>query len=351
MDVDLEARRIVVVADALPAEPIPTGRELHVLDKSTSPPDYLGALRVVEVGEDTDRAGTGGGHGPRGAGQTGCELWSLVAWRTSAGGVACALLRRSLEAKEKLPAELLLLVDPLVSISTAIAARTWVWSLVFAAAILLVCVVIPRGFCGYVCPLGTLIDLFDWLVGRRVILLRGPVTGGWRKLKYYVLVSVLMCSVCGVLISGFVAAIPVLTRGLAFLLAPLQTAAFRGWYQVPPVGGATRCRSMLFALVLLLGLRAALDSGAATSVRLAPSSQRRTCSDCSSAGRSTCTGCDRCRRICPFDAIHDDYTTRVADCTLCRTCGGRARSGRSTICRAGIRRTRSAVSPRVVPTS
>jgi ferredoxin len=36
----------------------------------------------------------------------------------------------------------------------------------------------------------------------------------------------------------------------------------------------------------------------------------------------TCTLCDRCRKICPFDAIHDDYSTRVADCTLCHTCGG-----------------------------
>ncbi len=90
-------------------------------------------------------------------------------------------MRRVWRPRNKLPAELLLVIDPLVSISTAIAARTWVWSLVFAATILLVCLVIPRGFCGYVCPLGTLIDLFDWLRGPPRVLAgvrRGPAGGG-----------------------------------------------------------------------------------------------------------------------------------------------------------------------------
>ena len=68
----------------------------------------------------------------------------------------------------KLPyAELFLVLDPLLSVSVAVAARTWVWSLVAAGAILLVGMVFPRGFCGYICPLGTLIDVFDWAVGGR----------------------------------------------------------------------------------------------------------------------------------------------------------------------------------------
>ncbi|MGM0488990.1 MAG: hypothetical protein ACQESR_19795 [Planctomycetota bacterium] len=40
--------------------------------------------------------------------------------------------------KEFLPAEVFLAIDPLVSISTAIASETWVWSLTFASPILLV---------------------------------------------------------------------------------------------------------------------------------------------------------------------------------------------------------------------
>ena len=52
VDVDLEARRIVVEAARPPAEPLPTDRELHVFDTGRSPPDYLGALRVVEASEN-----------------------------------------------------------------------------------------------------------------------------------------------------------------------------------------------------------------------------------------------------------------------------------------------------------
>ena len=47
VDVDLDARRIVVEAAVPPAEPLPAGRELHVIDTGISPPDYLGALRVI----------------------------------------------------------------------------------------------------------------------------------------------------------------------------------------------------------------------------------------------------------------------------------------------------------------
>ena len=56
------------------------------------------------------------------------------------------------------------LLDPLVSLSTALADKAWVFSLTWAAAILLIGLLFPRGFCGYLCPLGTLIDLFDMSV-------------------------------------------------------------------------------------------------------------------------------------------------------------------------------------------
>lgn len=54
-----------------------------------------------------------------------------------------------LQRKERISAELFLTIDPLVSLSTGIASRSWVWSLTCAAIILAVCIFIPRGFCGY----------------------------------------------------------------------------------------------------------------------------------------------------------------------------------------------------------
>ena len=128
----------------------------------------------------------------------------------------------TMQAKELLDAEMFLTLDPLLSISTALAARTWIFSLAWAAVIILICLLVPRGFCGYVCPLGTLLDIFDWAIGRRIKFLRLKTEGWWANLKYYILGATLVSAVFGLLLSGFVAAIPVVTRGMVFIFGPIQ---------------------------------------------------------------------------------------------------------------------------------
>lgn len=227
-----------------------------------------------------------------------------------------------LAAKEKVPADLFLVIDPLVSISTALAARSWVWSLIWAGVILLVCVLIPRGFCGYLCPLGTLIDLFDWALGRRVKRFRVRGEGWWVHIKYYLLAGVLIAALGGVLLSGFVAAIPVLTRGLLFLGEPLQSGLLRGWHLVVPLNAGHFLSLALFCCVLGLGLlrprfwcKYVCPSGAVFSLgNLFRVTERKV--------ESSCINCNQCVEVCPFDAIKPDFTTRVTDCTLCQTCGG-----------------------------
>ncbi|HEX2971771.1 MAG TPA: 4Fe-4S binding protein, partial [Tepidisphaeraceae bacterium] len=62
--------------------------------------------------------------------------------------------------KEWLPLETFLWLDPLVGLSTAIASRQWNVAVGGMLGILVLCLFWPRGFCGYLCPLGTLIDGF-----------------------------------------------------------------------------------------------------------------------------------------------------------------------------------------------
>jgi len=227
-----------------------------------------------------------------------------------------------LTARELLPAETFLLLDPLVSVSTALAARSWVWSLKWAGLLLIVCLLIPRGFCGFVCPLGTLIDLLDWAIGKRAKRLKIEQDGWWVNLKYYVLAATLIASLCGVLVSGFLAAIPVLTRGFGYLATPLGIGLTKGWYLVPPMHAGHALSILLFLIVLGLGFlrprfwcRYVCPTGAVFSVANALRITDRKV-------ESTCIGCGRCRKVCPFDAIRDDFTTRAADCTFCQTCGG-----------------------------
>ncbi|MBL8818657.1 MAG: 4Fe-4S binding protein [Planctomyces sp.] len=247
------------------------------------------------------------------------ELWSLSyqdprAWPSHYAD--------RLKEKEFAPAELFLMIDPLVSLSTGIASRSWVWSLTSAAVILLICVVIPRGFCGYLCPLGTLIDVFDWLVGSRVQRFRVSEDGWWVHIRFYLLAGILFAAFGGVLLSGFFAAIPVITRGLQFSIAPIQTGWGNGWHQVPPFTAGQGISLFLFAAVLMLGLlrprfwcKYVCPSGAVLSVgNLFRISERKV--------ESSCIHCNKCVEICPFDAIKPDFTTRTSDCTLCQSCGG-----------------------------
>ncbi len=224
--------------------------------------------------------------------------------------------------KEIVPAELFLAIDPLVSLSTAIAARTWIGSLAFAGAILLVSLIVPRGFCGYVCPLGTVIDLFDWAIGRRVRPFSVSGKGWYVHLKYYLLTGVLVSSIFGILVSGFVAAIPIVTRAAAYLLTPLETGLARSWHQIPAIHAGQVLSLVLFAAVLALGFlrprfwcRYLCPSGAVFSVaNLLRLVERKV--------EHSCIHCGKCVEVCPFDAIKPDFTTRTSDCTFCQTCGG-----------------------------
>ncbi len=227
-----------------------------------------------------------------------------------------------LARKEIVPAELFLMIDPLVSLSTAIASRSWVWSLGAAAAILLISVLIPRGFCGYLCPLGATIDLFDWTIAKRVKRFRVSDDGWWVHTKYYLLAATLICAAFGVLISGFFAAIPVITRGVLFLFDPLQSGALRGWHLVPAMNAGHVISLGMFAAIFCLGFlsprfwcKYVCPSGAVFSLgALFRLTQRKV--------ESSCINCNKCVEICPFDAIKPDFTTRVTDCTLCQSCGG-----------------------------
>jgi len=246
-----------------------------------------------------------------------CDLFFRVSWP-----YADRFSERLLVNKEWAPVELFLWLDPLVGLSIAVAARWWNVALVGMAAILLVGLVFPRGFCGYLCPLGTLIDLFDSIAGRRLRRFHLQEVGGWSNLRFYLLAAVLVAAVGGVLLSGFIAAIPVVTRGLLFTLGQAQLGLLKNWGMVPPMTPAVWVSLVLFALVFLLCFlgprfwcRYVCPSGALLSL---PALARRFKREVD----QRCIACGKCLEVCPFDAIEPGYGTRILNCTFCQTCGG-----------------------------
>jgi ferredoxin len=225
-------------------------------------------------------------------------------------------------AREIVEAELFLLLDPLVSISTALAARMLIWSLLAAGVVLAVCLLLPRAFCGYVCPLGTLLDGFDWLLGRRVRFLTLEREGWWGNLRFCLLMLVLVAAAFGVLLSGFVAAIPVLTRAMLFLLAPAQMGLAKGWYLVPPWNTGHVLSIVLVVLIFCLGFLGrrfwcshVCPTGALFSLCNTLRLTERRLTD-------ACVRCGRCVKVCSFAAIRDDFSTRFLNCTFCQSCAG-----------------------------
>ena len=225
-----------------------------------------------------------------------------------------------LAAKEHVPAELFLLLDPLAVLSASLAGRVVGAALLWTAAVCVGSLLVPRVFCSHVCPLGTTVDLFDWAVGRGLRRLHVARRGWWVHAKYWVLGVVAVAAGGGVLLAGHVAAIPLASRGYAFVLGPVQLAWLKHRGMVPPMAGSYWVGVALLAAAVGLGVlgrrfwcRNVCPSGAVFSlVSVARLRERRV--------TSACIGCGRCLDACPFDAIRADYSTRWPDCTFCRSC-------------------------------
>jgi len=90
-----------------------------------------------------------------------------------------------------IPVDLYLRADPLLALSAAVSLRKIVWPLVwYALPITVLSILLGRVFCGWICPMGTSIDLLE-----RAFRLRGrrPAEGlRWHRLKFYVLIGMLV---------------------------------------------------------------------------------------------------------------------------------------------------------------
>ncbi len=208
---------------------------------------------------------------------------------------------------------ILLSLDPLTAIGTALAdwtipAWTWIGLIILAAT-----AVFGRFFCGWICPLGTLQQLISWIAGpeRRK---RNKINRyrKWFSLKYVILTVVLVWAALGADHAGWLDPIPLLHRAVASGLRPL-------WYGGITPGGWVAF-GMLAAILLLSAwmprfyCRAICPLGALLGVtaRLAPLRIRRT-------GDDGCSGCTLCLMACQgADEPLDEH--RVSECHVCLNC-------------------------------
>jgi MauM/NapG family ferredoxin protein len=127
-------------------------------------------------------------------------------------------------------------MDPLVALSCLLATKTFT-VLLLPGLILLVCsAVLGRFFCGWICPLGTVIDLTTKKITKHkpLAFLRG-------RLKYYLLFTILFSALFTMNLAGLLDPIAILVRFLTFSVYPLIGFLGRvGWVGLYRVLGDSR---------------------------------------------------------------------------------------------------------------
>ena len=113
--------------------------------------------------------------------------------------------------------------DPLVAASAMLAAKAFIRLLIPSFIVIAMTLLLGRFFCGWVCPLGTCLD-----VAHKII---PPKSAGerryYRSYKYYILTIVLVAAIFGVSLVGYFDPFSILTRGLAIAVDPALNVIVR----------------------------------------------------------------------------------------------------------------------------
>ncbi len=234
----------------------------------------------------------------------------------------------------RLPAGTFFKINPLIMLITSISERTLLNGAFFSVIMVLFTLVFGRFFCGWICPLGTAIDIAG-SKGQRC-----PP-----KLKFYILAVILIFSLFGIQIAWVLDPMVIMARFVSLNLIPALTLSIDrsfiffiksfGLYGAPYdlyrslktsfLGINTYYFShsiMIFAVFLLIMLGAAL---------MKRSWCRTICplgAIYALAGRHPllrrriegCVSCGKCQPACRMGAIKEDNSYSAGECVLCMDC-------------------------------
>ncbi len=230
--------------------------------------------------------------------------------------------------------------DPFVVAAYLLSAKAFSFLLLPGVVTLAASILIGRFFCGWICPLGTIIDLFSGMIKKST-----PLKFLKSSLKYYLLFILLFTALFNVNIAGILDPIGILVRACTFFFYPLLGHAVRsGWSSLYSIFGDSRdiaeplyrfirdyllpFRETFYPLaflssILLLGI-----------LFLERFEERNWCKNLCPLGTllglasrlsffrrvpgRLCGDCGKCRDICPTG--FDEETFRTDDCILCMDC-------------------------------
>ncbi len=240
------------------------------------------------------------------------------------------------------PLDVFLRLDPVIALMTLIASREFQAWFLLSVIVVTSGLLVGRAFCGYVCPMGSTIDLLQRLIypkpklkSSRVGYDSNPVH---RSLKYYILVVVVSAAIGGVSLAFLFAPIALATRFWGLVVYPmllwiadvgldLATPIYRYFPDLAYIQIQRRVFATNFFIAGFIVFISAL----------AIKGPRFWCSYLCPAGaifaifsktpvirrsvNSSCTECGKCVRNCPMAAIRENpHVTAHRECLVCLRC-------------------------------
>jgi polyferredoxin len=279
------------------------------------------------------------------------SLWRRVRQAVQALALALYvyLLFAALQRRAALPlADLFFRLDPLAGMAAMIASREWIPRLAPGLITLGVTLLLGRVWCGWLCPLGTLLEWVRLRPRRKLESPARPISPRWRRVKNVLLFLTLAAALFGSLSLLVFDPITLLTRSMTTAVLPAfnqaVTAAEMALYSIPAArpavdwaetvlrGTVLPSIQPVFSMNVLLGL--VLAGIFALNVFADRFWCRYLCPLGALLGLvsrvsllrpfigSACNRCAACDTVCRLDAIDDSkgYEIVPGECTVCLDC-------------------------------
>jgi polyferredoxin len=238
-------------------------------------------------------------------------------------------------------------LDPLAVLAQAISTRSFVLSSAVVLFTLLLTVIAGRAWCGWLCPLGTVLDLIP--LRKRTLRSKQPtIASSWRSVKYGFLIVILVAALLGNLTLLIFDPLTLFVRSFTTAVWPatdqivtaIETALYRVPFLAEPVSLLDAAlRPAIFptqpAFYRDAWLSGAVFIGIIALNALAPRFWCRYL--CPLGGllgwisrgallrrevSEECKGCTLCTTVCPTGTVDasNHYASDPAECTMCLEC-------------------------------